>query len=146
MVLRVVGPGYFNTMQIPLMKGRDFTDNDRDEAATVVVISEKTAAHYWPGQDPIGKRLKPGSATDDTPWRTVIGVVKDVRQNDFIKQPKPHMAGLITKCGTSRRTRSSFDQVAPLSLAVSVRNVIWSVDKDQPVSEIRTMSESSLKL
>ena len=78
-------------MQIPLVKGRDFTDDDRDDAAPVVVISEKTAARYWPGQDPIGKRLKPGSAAEDTPWRTVIGVVKDVRQNDFIKQPKPQM-------------------------------------------------------
>jgi putative ABC transport system permease protein len=141
-VLRVVGPGYFNTMQIPLVKGRDFTDDDRDEAASVVVISEKTAARYWPGQDPIGKRLKPGSAAEDTPWRTVIGVVKDVRQNDFIKQPKPqmywsyHQVQDFPPNALVVRT-----QVAPLSLAASVRNVVWSVDKDQPVSEIRTMSD-----
>ena len=140
-VLRVVGRA-FNTMQIPLVKGRDFTDDDRDEAASVVVISEKTAARYWPGQDPIGKRLKPGSAAEDTPWRTVIGVVKDVRQNDFIKQPKPqmywsyHQVQDFPPNALVVRT-----QVAPLSLATSVRNVIWSVDKDQPVSEIRTMSD-----
>ena len=141
-VLRVVGPGYFNTMQIPLVKGRDFTDDDRDGAAPVAVISEKTAAHYWPGQDPIGKRLKPGSVTDDIPWRTVIGIVKDVRQNDFIKQPKLqmywsyHQVRDFPPNALVVRT-----QVAPLSLAAPVRNVIWSVDKDQPVSEIRTMSD-----
>src|SRR5207244_13448935 len=47
--------------------------------------------HYWPNQDPIGKRLKPGATTSNTPWRTVIGVVKDVRQNDFIAEPKMQM-------------------------------------------------------
>ena len=141
-VLRVVGPGYFNTMQIPLVKGRDFTDDDRDDAALVAVISEKTAARYWPGQDPIGKRLKPGLVTDDIPWWTVIGVVKDVRQNDFIKQPKPqmywsyHQVQDFPPNALVLRT-----QVAPMSLAISVRNIIWSVDKDQPVSEIRTMSD-----
>jgi putative ABC transport system permease protein len=141
-VLRVVGPGYFNTMQIPLVKGRDFTDADHDEAAPVVVISEKAAAHYWPGQDPIGKRLKPGSATDDIPWRTVIGVVKDVRQNDFIKQPKPQMYWSYHEVRDFPPNALVVrTQVAPLSLAASVRNVIWSVDKDQPVSEIRTMSD-----
>jgi len=141
-VLRVVGPGYFNTMQIPLVKGRDFTDADRDDAAPVVVISEKAAAHYWPGQDPIGKRLKPGSAAEDIPWRTVIGVVKDVRQNDFIKQPKPQMYWSYHQVRDFPPNALVIrTQVAPLSLAVSVRNVIWSVDKDQPVSEIRTMSD-----
>jgi len=141
-VLRVVGPGYFNTMQIPLVKGRDFTDADRDEAAPVVVISEKAAAHYWPSQDPIGKRLKPGSAAENTPWRTVIGVVKDVRQNDFIKQPKPQMYWSYHQVRDFPANALVIrTQVAPLSLAASVRNVIWSVDKDQPVSEIRTMSD-----
>jgi putative ABC transport system permease protein len=141
-VLRVVGPGYFNTMQIPLVKGRDFTDADRDDAAPVVVISEKAAAHYWPGQDPIGKRLKPGLVTDDIPWWTVIGVVKDVRQNDFIKQPKPQMYWSYHQVRDFPPNALVIrTQVEPLSLAVSVRNAIWSVDKDQPVSEIRTMSD-----
>src|SRR4030095_16624003 len=68
-----------------------FTDQDRTDSKNVVVISEKTAQHYWPGQDPIGKRLKPGSTTSESPWREVIGVVNDVRQNDFIAQPKMQM-------------------------------------------------------
>jgi putative ABC transport system permease protein len=141
-VLRVVGPGYFKTMQIPLVKGRDFTEDDRDDDARVVVISEKTAARYWPGQDPVGKRLRPGSLSSDSPWRTVIGVVKDVRQNDFIAAPKPqmymsyHQVRDFPPNALVIRT-----QVAPLSLAGSVRDAIWSVDKDQPVSEIRTMSD-----
>ena len=141
-VLRIVGPGYFKTMQVPLVKGRDFTEDDRDDDARVVVISEKTAARYWPGQDPIGKRLKPGSLSSDSPWRTVIGVVKDVRQNDFVAAPKAqmymsyHQVRDFPPNALVIRT-----QVAPLSLASSIREIIWSVDKDQPVSELRTMSD-----
>src|SRR5438309_201283 len=87
-IYRAVGPGYFGTMGIQVMRGRDFTDQDTADTRYVIVISEKTAQHYWPGQDPIGKRIKPGSSTADAPWREVIGVVKDVRQNDFIAPPK----------------------------------------------------------
>ena len=56
-------PVTFNTMGIPIVGGRDFTDQDKADSKDVVVISEKTAQHFWPGQDPIGKRLKPGSST-----------------------------------------------------------------------------------
>ena len=87
-IYRAIGPGYFATMGIPIVRGRDFTDQDKGDSKDVVVISEKTAQHFWPGQDPIGKRLKPGSSTSNSPWREVIGIVKDVRQNDFIASPK----------------------------------------------------------
>ena len=141
-VLRVVGPDYFQTMKIPLLKGRTFTDDDKAESARVVVISEQTARHFWPGENPVGKRLKPGSATEEGPWREVIGVVSDVRQNDFVKGPKLqmyfsyHQVASFPPNALVIRTK-----VDPLSLAVSVRNAIWEVDKDQPVSDIRTMEE-----
>ncbi len=141
-VLRVVGPGYFRTMQIPLVKGRDFTEDDRDDEARVVVISEKTAARYWPGQDPIGKRIKPGSLSEDNPWRTVVGVVKDVRQNDFVAPAKPQMYWSYHQVRDFPPNALVIrTNVAPLSLSAPVRDAIWSVDKDQPVSEIRAMSE-----
>ena len=59
-IYRAVGPGYFSTMGIPLSHGRDFTDQDRADSKKVVVISEKTAQHYWSGENPIGKRLEDG--------------------------------------------------------------------------------------
>src|SRR4029079_11367681 len=91
-IFRTIGPGYFATMGIPLVRGREFNDGDTLDTTRGVVIGEKTAKHYWPNQDPIGKRLKPGATRDnEAPWRTVIGVVKDVRQNDFIAQPKMQM-------------------------------------------------------
>jgi predicted permease len=139
-IYRTVGPGYFRTMGIPLVRGRDFTDKDTLNTVLGVVISEKTAKYYWPHADPIGKRLKPGSTSGSGPWRTVIGVVKDVRQNDFVADPEMQMyfsyrqvQSLVANALVVRTT------VAPLSLASSVRNAIWAVDKDQTVSNIETM-------
>src|SRR5207245_6432301 len=91
-------------------------------------------------QDPIGKRLKPGATTGESPWRTVIGVVKDVRQNDFIAEPKMQRyfsyKQLKSLVANALVVRTSVD---PLSLAMQVRNAIWSVDKDQPVANIDSM-------
>jgi putative ABC transport system permease protein len=127
-------------MGIPLVRGRDFTDQDKADSTKVVVISQKTAQHYWPGQDPIGKHLKPGATNSDVPWREVIGVVKDVRQNDFIAQPKMQMyfayRQLKDLAANALVVRTS---VEPMSVATSVRNAIWAVDKDQPVANIDTM-------
>jgi putative ABC transport system permease protein len=139
-IYRTVGPEYFATMGIPLVRGRDFSDQDTLGRAPVVVISEKTARHYWPNEDPIGKQLKPGSTTSDAPWRTVIGVVKDVRQNDFIAAPKMQMyfsyRQMKDLVANALVLRTSVD---PLSLATSARNTIWAVDKDQPVANIDSM-------
>src|SRR5689334_11336964 len=128
-------------MGIPLVRGRDFNDQDTLDTTPIVVISEKTAKHYWPNEDPIGKRLKPGATTNATPWRTVIGVVKNVRQNDFVAEPKMQMYFSYRQMkdffvANALVVRTSVD---PLSLATSVRNTFWSVDKDQTVANIQSM-------
>jgi putative ABC transport system permease protein len=139
-IYRAIGPGYFATMGIPIVRGRDFTDQDNGDAKDVVIISEKTAQQFWPGQDPIGKRLKPGSSTSNSPWREVIGIVKDVRQNDFVASPKRQMyftyRQLKSIAANALVIRTNIE---PMSLAVPVRNAIWSVDKDQTVADIDTM-------
>ncbi len=141
-IYRAIGEGYFSAMGIPLVRGRDFTRQDTLENEMTVIVSEKTARHYWPEADPIGKRLKAGSSTSDGPWRTVIGVVKDVRQNDFIAAPKMQMyftyRQLKSLLPNALIVRTAVD---PASLATAVRNQIWAIDKDQPVSDIRTMDD-----
>lgn len=79
--MEVVTPGYFRAFGIPVQRGRAFTDDDREGAPRVVVVSEGTARRYWPGQDPIGKRLIGGSKPDEA--YTVIGVVPDTRYRDL---------------------------------------------------------------
>jgi putative ABC transport system permease protein len=139
-IYRAIGPGYFATMGIPMVRGHDFTDQDSGESRDVVIISEKTAQQFWPGQDPIGKRLKPGLSNSSSPWREVIGIVKDVRQNDFVASPKRQMyfsyRQLKNIAANALVVRTSIE---PTSLAIPVRNAIWSVDKDQTVADIDTM-------
>jgi len=141
-VYRAVGPGYFSTMGIKIVQGRDFNEQDKSDSLQAVVISEKTAGHYWPGENAIGKRLKPGLTTSEGPWREVIGIVKDTRQNDFVAPPKMQMYFVHSQINSfapnALVVRTSID---PLSLATSVRNAVWAIDKDQPVSNIRSMEE-----
>jgi putative ABC transport system permease protein len=141
-VYRAVGPGYFSTMGIKMVQGRDFNEQDKSGSLQAVVISEKTARHYWPGENAIGKRLKPGVTTSEGPWREVIGVVRDTRQNDFVAPPKMQMYFVHSQINSfapnALVVRTSID---PLSLSTSVRNAVWSIDKDQPVSNIRSMEE-----
>ena len=141
-IYRTIGPGYFGVMGIPLVRGRDFNDQDTLESTPTVIVSERTANHYWPNQDPIGKRLKPGETTGDRPWRTVIGVVKDVRQNDFIAEPKMQMylsyKQMMKQAPNALIVRTAVD---PMTLASAVRTAIWSVDKDQPVANIQSMEQ-----
>ncbi|HEU0207376.1 MAG TPA: ABC transporter permease [Candidatus Udaeobacter sp.] len=139
-IYRVIGPNYFRTMGIPIVRGRDFTDQDKVDSRDAVVISEKTARHFWPGEDPIGKRLKPGSSMSKAPWREVIGVVKDVRQNSLIAPAKMEMYFTYRQIkNVPANALVVQTAIEPMSLAASVRNTIWSVDKDQTVADIDTM-------
>jgi putative ABC transport system permease protein len=139
-ITRVVGPRYFATMGIPLVQGREFTEKDKENSVWGVVISEKTARYFWPGENPIGKRLKPGTSASTSRWREVIGVVKDVRQNDLIADPKLQMYLTYEQADwfapNALVVRTNVD---PLSLGPAVRRTVWEIDKDQPVSDIRSM-------
>jgi putative ABC transport system permease protein len=141
-VTRIVSPDYFRTMGINLRQGREFGDQDTADSPEVVVISEAMGRRFWPGEDPIGKRITPGSPTSNDNWITVIGVVNDVRQFELIAEPRPQMY-------LSYKQQEFFaprhlvvrTDVDPLSLATTVRRTVWEIDKDQPVSNIRTMED-----
>ena len=141
-VTRIVSPGYFETMSIPLLAGRALSDHDTEKSPSVAVISETMAHRYWPGEDAIGKRFSVGRVTSDADWIQVVGVVKDVRQFELTREPRPQMylaygqadffwpEDLVVKT-----------DVDPASMAATVRKAVWDVDKDQPVSNIRTMDD-----
>jgi len=142
-ITRVVSPGYFKTMTIPLLEGRVFTEGDKADSPPAVVISETTARLFWPGENALGKHIKAGlSSTSPNPWMTVIGVVKDVRQFELIIEPKPQMYLPYQQAEffepRALIIRTNFD---PLSVAGTVRKTVWEIDKDQPVSDISSMEE-----
>ena len=80
--MEVVAPSYFATFGVPVVRGRGFTDQDREGAPSVVMVSESAARHYWPDEDPIGKRLTMGPGPEQKPM-TVVGIVPDTRYRDL---------------------------------------------------------------
>ena len=139
---RVVNPNYFSAMGMNLLKGRNLDQRDTATSPAVAVISEAMARRFWPDQDPIGKRFTPGDPTQADQWIEVIGVVNDVRQFQLTAEPKPQMYLSYEQIGFfAPRYLVVKTDVEPASLAASVRQAVWEVDKDQPVSNIRPMEE-----
>ena len=87
---RLASPGYFATLGIPIVRGRDFTESDVYEQPFVAIISESLARETFPGEDPIGRRIKCGFDQPDV-WMTIVGVVGDVRQASPASRPGPEL-------------------------------------------------------
>jgi putative ABC transport system permease protein len=141
-VTRVIHPHYFSTMGIQFLQGREFGEQDKVDSPGVAVISETMARRFFPGEDPLGKRITPGKPDSTNPddWITIIGVVKDVRQFELVADPKPQMYLSYVQAGFfAPRHLVVSTNVEPLSLAATVRKTVWEIDKDQPVSNISTM-------
>ncbi|HTK28191.1 MAG TPA: ABC transporter permease [Vicinamibacterales bacterium] len=134
-----VTPDYFQAMRISLVRGRLLTDGDRAGSERVMLVGERTARLVWPGQDPVGQRVRFGSET--SPFYTVVGIVGDVRHYDMALPPTPQFYV------AQRQFTDSFLIVVvktaadPGSLAGDVRRVIWSVAGDVPVYSVATLSE-----
>ena len=140
--IRVVGGKYFEAMGIPLVKGRSFDDRDTRESARVVLVDEHMAAQLWPGQDPIGRRIRTGGfdVTPDTPWMTVIGVVGRVKQDSLDGEPR--MAYYRYHGQTASRALTVVVRspaADPASLAAAVRQQIREFDADMPVYKLQPM-------
>jgi predicted permease len=141
--IRVVGGDYFAAMNIPLVSGRTFTEQDTRTSPRVVVVDEHMAAQLWPGQDPIGKRIRTGGfdVTPDTPWMTVIGVAGRVKQDSLDGDPR--MAYYRYQGQTPSRAMTVVVRGAsdPAGLAGAVTRQIRELDPDLPIYKMRTMSE-----
>jgi len=132
---------YFRTMEIPLHAGRTFTPADADEAAPVAVIARSAAERFFPGEDPVGRRIKPGDdpASDD-PWFTIVGVVGSVRHIGLDSEPKlemylPH--GAFPRRSMTLVLRSTGPD--PTALAPAVRTVVRDLDPTMAVAGLSTM-------
>ena len=141
----LVTPGYFGTMRVPLLQGRDFSWSDSPQNQPVVTINQAMATAYWPNEDPIGKRIRQGGPDDaEFPWLTITGVVADVREFDPMTEPEPTIYFPIAQFADARGilrdwvVRTDND---PKAIAANVRAAVWDVDKDLPVTRIRTMEE-----
>ena len=137
-----VSPGYLETMAIPLRSGRTLSPHDVADAPLAVLISESLAKSKFPGQEPIGQRLRIGP--NDGPWATIVGVVGNVKQTSLAvsQSDAVYIADAQWSLFADRalwlvvRARGGEAGLAP-----AVKNAIWSVDKDQPIVKVATMDD-----
>lgn len=136
-----VTTGYFDAMQIHLIKGRLFTDYDRQQAPKVVIINQAMAEKFWPGQDAIGKRV--GVRINDNEWQQVIGVVADVHSSRLsapaglqVYLPALQFPPAFSNMAVAIRTDGN-----PLSLAAPAKSAVSAIDGDQPVYHLTDMTQ-----
>jgi predicted permease len=142
-----VSDGYFEAMKIPLVKGRYFDARDTKDSMHALVVDEKMAAHFWPGQDPIGRRLyKPGSPDNlfatgpDTDWLTVVGVVGEV-QNDGIATNQATQGAYYHPYSQQPGSRFALVVRASRDVVPEVRKIVASIDPQLPLYSVKTMSD-----
>ncbi|HEV2706804.1 MAG TPA: ABC transporter permease, partial [Pyrinomonadaceae bacterium] len=138
---RTIDAEYFRVMEIPLLKGRLFTAADNESAPGVVIINDSMARRFFSGEDPLGKRLKMGGPTSTRPWLTVIGVVGDVRHTGLKAEVRPSMYVPYAQSIEPDMTLVVRTASDPMAAAATVRRIIWSIDKDQPLTDIKTMEQ-----
>jgi predicted permease len=140
---QAVTPGYFQAMGLKLIRGRFLTDADREDTMPAVVINDTMAAAYWPNEDAIGRQFMMG--TDDKPWLTIVGIVGTVRHNAVVEAPRNEMylahAQLPAHIGSAPRGMTLVVKTDgnPVAITGQVRDAIRSIDRNLPVSDIKTM-------
>ena len=135
----VVGPGYFNTMQIPFVEGRDFDDRDHVKSQSVVVVNQRMAEMLWPGESAVGKRIFIGAESRDA--LEVIGVVKTGKYRSLAEDPRPFFYYTMLQrrpAGMALIVRGNVD---PRSLVGSIRAQVQALDRRVPVYAVKTMTE-----
>jgi putative ABC transport system permease protein len=134
-----VTTGFFNTLGIRLLQGRQFTSADTPQTPSVVVISEALAHEFWPGADPIGKRVRQGNGA----WLSVVGVVRDVTYRGFPRNPDSHPDVYFPLAQFPNLAGVLVIKTAgpPLDLAAAVRHEINTLDTELPAFNVTTMQE-----
>ncbi len=135
-----VSPDYFRILKIPVLRGRAFQPQD-STGVPVVVVDETLAKRFWPGQDPIGKRLKRGASDSKKPWLTVIGVIGHILSAGVQKESKIQMYVPFDSDAFGAGTLVVSSKADAASLAPSVRRLIHDMDSEAPVYNVRMLED-----
>jgi putative ABC transport system permease protein len=137
-----ISPDYFRALQIPFLEGRDFSARDDVKGPQVMIVNQAFAQKFFPGEDALGKKLKPGAGGATPPWREIVGVVGNIRLGATQREMRPAMYvpadQLPDWCCLYSVVRTSLD---PRSVEASVQRIVAALDKDIPVTQVRTMNE-----
>ena len=143
--LSPISPEYFRTMQIPVLEGRDFSARDDTKSLQVMIVNQAFAQKFFPGEEVLGKKLKPGASSGGPggpPWREIVGVVGNIKSGATQREMRPAMflpdGQLPAWCCLYSVVRTSLDAI---SLESSVQRIVSEMDKDIPVTQVRTMND-----
>jgi putative ABC transport system permease protein len=140
--IRIVSPGYAETLEIPLIQGRFFDLTDGPESQLVAVVDEEMARRFWPDQDPIGKRVTFDDADDpDAQWIRVIGVVGHTLHAGLDDDIRIQLYGSSRQFGGSAATIVLRTETDPEAMVSTLRQTVLLVDPSQPISDVRVMEE-----
>ncbi|MEN3332443.1 MAG: hypothetical protein V7641_1808 [Blastocatellia bacterium] len=137
----VITPGYFRTMGIPLLEGRDFTDADTENGPKITIIDQRLAREYWPNESAIGKRIRFGPPEGNEPWHTIVGVVGAVRHERLEAITRNSVYLPHTEIPIGRMSLVVRAAASPERMVEPVRGQIRELDPDLPITNVRTMSE-----
>ncbi len=139
-----VAPGYFSTLGVPILAGRDFNDSDRNSTLDPIIINRTLAEKYFPGADPIGRHLQTGDPRPEAPKETIIGVVGDVKYSGLDSPPAPQ-AYKTYASGWADFCRGMFvvvrTEAEPRTVAGELRAELASLDHNLPLADLMTMDE-----
>ena len=130
---RIIDPAYFRVMRIPLIRGREFTEQDSG-SPRVAIINQTMARRFWPGTDPLGKRFGSGSS-----WYTIVGIVGDVKFTSLTKDPDPEFYEPYRQTPGPAMVLTVRTTSDPLRLTAALREAVLETDPAQPISRVRSM-------
>jgi putative ABC transport system permease protein len=137
---RIVSPGYFKAMDIPLIRGRLLSEQDHAQSPFATVISKTMARRYWPNEDPLGKRINLGNP-QTSPWRTIVGIVGDIRNEGLNAEPNPQMYASFTQAPRHSLSLVVRGMGDPMGLVAGVRSSVAGLDRDLPLYNVRTLKQ-----
>ncbi len=135
----VVGPDYFRTLKVPIVRGRAFTPEDDERARPVAIVNELMAKQFWPGQDPIGKRFRTQANTAQ--WLEVVGVSGPGKYQYIFEDPGPYFFAPIAQQYRALRVLHIRTAGAPASIAPAAQREIRALNPDLPVYDVRSLEE-----
>jgi putative ABC transport system permease protein len=138
-----IGDGYFKTLGVSILKGRNFNERDGEKAPGVIIVNQAFVRKFFPNEDPLGKRIKPGISTGETQpvMREIVGVVSDVRNRNLSSQLREGYFVPMEQIPINQMTLVVRTTNDPHSLITAVQNEVHSMDKELPVYNVKTMDE-----
>jgi macrolide transport system ATP-binding/permease protein len=135
-----ITPSYFDTLQMPLLRGRKFSDADSEKAPPVAIINETMAKKFWPSEDALGKHF--GTKGANGPFMEVVGIVRDAKYQNLVENPQAFYYLPFEQSYNSLRTIHVRTTVPSESLAPQIQSVIHEVVPDVPITQVKTMNEA----